>query len=418
MKTKAKILDRRTDNDSSECYLSKMSLEDYINALNTTYQDYDIQRGIVSNVYLDHLVDTVLNQCHIPPIVLVIDDTDFNIIDDNIEIHSFKILDGLQRTYRLQAINKTIEFCCNNLDSNTDYLSWPKFQLSKQYSNQLNEFNSNTNILRSVIEVFQKKGKEHLLQIFKNNHQWFEIWTHLTPHEQVLKMLMLNAGHKPVSTRHQLELLFLNILPALTIGDGKEFTLVREKEISSPLFSNKREIGSFHFAHVITALLSLTKRKPVAPSTNLIQSLQSIDLDSNFDSYSKIIDPDVLQEAILFLLNLDKMLSKQYGKVGCLWMGREASLSGLFGAIGKFANESDMSPQKVMNMILTICEKNPSILNLDDFERARNSIDLSKVNIGDINRSAVFSAITDMLKNKPSSISDWKEYFRIVVEEK
>src|SRR5712671_2221640 len=105
---KATILDSRTDG-GSECFLCRITLEDYVASLPATYQDYDVQREIVSNVYLDHLVDTVLAGKHIPPIVLV--GGNHTRDGDELLIESFKILDGLQRTFRLQAIRLTITYC-------------------------------------------------------------------------------------------------------------------------------------------------------------------------------------------------------------------------------------------------------------------------------------------------------------------
>jgi len=408
MKVKAKILDER-DDKNNKCFLSSISLEEYVNALPSSYQDYDVQREIVSNVYLDHLVDTVLTRCHIPPIVLVIEGTDYSRDGNILEIGAFKILDGLQRTFRLQAIRKTIEFCCRELDQNEDYLSWTKFKFSRTYSSQLHEFNSNTDVLRSVVEVFQRDGKENLLKTFSENNQWFEIWSGLTPQEEVRKMLMLNAGHKPVSTRHQLELLFLNLLPILRDGDGQDFTLVREKQINATQFSKRRKIGTFHFAHVITALLSFNAGKPVAPSANLIQNLQSTDPD--LESYLKLADPKVLRSIVIFLVRLDRTLTEQYAENGCLWMGREVSLAGLFGALGAFADETDSDRIDVLNSFYEICKQHPGILNLQQFEDARNNLDLSKVNIGNVNRTAIFNAILEILKYTPPSTLNWKKYF-------
>jgi len=408
MKVKAKILDSREDG-ISRCILSRMSLEDYVKVLPTSYQDYEVQREIVSNVYLDHLVDTVLNRRHIPPIVLVVDNADYNITDEQLELESFKILDGLQRTFRLQAIRKTIEFCCEHLDPTNDYLSWSKFKFSRSFSNQLHEFGSNTEVLRAVVEVFQRVGKENLLKTFTENNQWFEIWIGLTPQDEVRKMLMLNAGHKPVKTRHQLELLFLNLLPMLRDGDGQDFILVREKDISATHFSKERKIGTFHFAHVITSLLSFYEGKPITPSTSLIQGIQST--ESELDSYQELMDPIVLQAVVAFLVRLDRMLAEQYADNGSMWMGREVSLSGLFGALGAVANETNRERVDVMNSFYEICQRNPKVLNLQQFEEVRNSLDLSKVNIGNINRFAVFSAIKEMFLKEPLSTSEWKRHF-------
>lgn len=408
MTVKAKILDSRND-DNNKCFLSRMSLEDYVNALPSSYQDYDVQREIVSNVYLDHLVETVLNRRHIPPIVLIIDGTNFKVDGDDLELGSFKILDGLQRTFRLQAIRRTIDFCCEQLNPQENYLSWTKFKFSRNFSSQLHKIDSNTDVLRAIVEVFQQNGKEELLKTFSENNQWFEIWTGLTPQEEVRKMLMLNAGHKPVKTRHQLELLFLNLLPILRDGDGRDFELVREKEISATQFSKGRSIGSFHFAHVITALLSFYEGKPVTPSTSLIQGIQSTDSD---ESYMELADPTALKAIVQFLVRLDRKLTDQYEN-GYLWMGREVSLAGLFGAIGHVANETNRNRIDVMNSFYEICQHNSQILNLQQFEEVRNNLDLSKVNIGNVNRSAVFSAIKEILSAASPSIVDWKIHFGV-----
>lgn len=413
MKIKAKILDSRKEGNST-CFLSSISLENYINALPSSYQDYDVQREIVSNVYLDHLVDTVLNSRHIPPIVLIIDGENYKLGGDYLTFGSFKILDGLQRTFRLQAIRKTIAFCCDELDPQEDYLSWTKFKFSRSFSSQLNEFNSNTDVLRAIVEIFQRDGRDGLLKKFTENNQWFEIWVGLTPQEEVRKMLTLNAGHKPVKTRHQLELLFLNLLPLLREGEGRDFRLVREKEISAIQFSKKREIGSFHFAHVITALLSFYEGKPITPSTSLIQGIQSA--DSDVDSYIDFADPTFLKEVVKFLVRLDRELTNQYGENGSLWMGREVSLAGLFGAMGAVTNENDHNRVSIMSSFYKICQRNPKILNLQQFEDVRNSLDLSKVNIGNINRSAVFSAIKEILVATSPSKIEWKKHFGVATK--
>lgn len=405
---KATILDQR-DDGGSKCYLCKLSLEDYIQSLPDTYQNYDIQREIVSNVYLDHLVDTVLGSRHIPPIVLVVENKQFTAKGSELEIKTFKILDGLQRTFRLQAIRKTISFCCDKLDPEEDYLNWNKFKFSRAFSNDLRGFDSNTDVLRAVVDVFKEKGKAGLLQTFKENGQWFEIWTGLTAEEEVRKMLTLNAGHKPVKTRHQLELLFLNLLPILREGEGRGFTLVREKEISATQFSKGRQTGSFHFAHIITSLLSFYEAKPVAPSTGLIQGIQSS--DSSIEQYAEFTAPEFLKAVVAFLVRLDTQLAEQYGDNGVLWMGREVSLAGLFGGLGAVAENADLARTTVMRRFTEITKAHPKVLNLDQFEDVRNSLDLSKVNIGNVNRAAVFSAVKDVLTASPPAKIDWRKHF-------
>ena len=119
----------------------------------------------------------------------------------------------------------------------------------------------------------------------------------------------------------------------------------------------------------------------------------------------------MLKAIVAFLVRLDRELTHQYGEVGCLWMGREVSLAGLFGALGAVADEQRVDRLNVMHQFYDICRLNPEILNLQQFEGVRNNLDLSKVNIGNVNRSAVFSAIKGILVATPPSEIDWKRHF-------
>lgn len=407
--TKAIILDERSEGDS-RCFLCRIPLEDYLDGLPDTYQDYDVQREIVSNVYLDRLVETVIERRHIPPIVLVVDSGKFSRAKNVLDIESFKILDGLQRTFRLQAIRETIIYCLREIDDPEEYLSWSKFKFSRKFSAELREMNSNTDVLRSVLVGARDLGEEGLLDTLRKNGQWFEVWTDLSPDEEVRKMLTLNAGHKPVKTRHQLELLFLNLLPLLKADEGSDFRLVREKEVSSTQFSKKRDVGSFHFAHIISSLLSFYAGKPIAPSTGLIQNIQTN--DTVLEDYADFITPSFLKEFVRFLVHVDRLISQEYEDVGILWMGREVSLAGLFGALGFLAQTNENSNYRtVMDYFVSIIEKRPKVLNLEQFEDVRNNLDLSKINLGNANRAAVFSAVKSILADPNLLRIDWRGHF-------
>lgn len=405
----AEILDKREEG-LSQCFLSKMTLADYVSGLPSTYQDYDVQREIVSNVYLDHLVDTVLNKKHIPPIVLVVEEGKYQCQGNSLQIEEFKILDGLQRTFRLQAIKSTLDFAFENVSDPDDFLAWNKFKFSRHFSAELRKINSNTQVLLAIIEAMKTVGKVELEKSFSENVQWFEIWSGLTPNEEVSKMLTLNAGHKPVKTRHQLELLFLNLLPTLRAGEGAGFQLVREKEVSSTQFSKNRECGNFHFAHIITALLSMYEAKPVATTTGLIQGIQSGDM--GLDVYGDLVTPGFLAVFVRFLVQLDQTLFEQYGETGVTWLGREVSLAGVFGAIGYYAEKMNISRQQAMDKFLAVIRSKRDLLSLQEFEPERNNLDLSKVNIGNANRAAVFSAISQILFNYEIGMKiDWYQHF-------
>ena len=66
---KLKILDKKEEDfkdKKSICYLCAGVLKDFVEKIPERYMDYDIQRGLTTNVYLDKLIDTVLNKGYIP----------------------------------------------------------------------------------------------------------------------------------------------------------------------------------------------------------------------------------------------------------------------------------------------------------------------------------------------------------------
>jgi len=249
-----------------------------------------------------------------------------------------------------------------------------------------------------------------LRQLFDENKQWFEIWTGLTPDDEVNKMLVLNAGHKPVKTKHQLELIFRNILPIIVKVENKSFELIREKELSSIAFSKARKIGQFHFSQLIVSLLSLKEGKPVTTNVNLIQKAQSTDFE--IEEYNEYFKFSFISAFINTIIDLDLAISDKFGDIGIKWVGREVSLVGLFSACGNYAHTSLIAPLEILSVIESKICSNPSFLNLEDYEKVRNSMELSKVNIGNVNKNAIFNAISDVLKNNSIKPINWAIYFK------
>lgn len=405
------ILDSKQEN-GSVCFLTKILLSQYIVSLPSGYQDYEIQREIVNNTYLDNLINTVLYKKHIPPIVLVIDAGRFNINAANITINEFKILDGLQRTYRLKLIWDSVQLFQNQLALSQEILTLKRIQLSRRFGEELEKINSNSKILEAIIKYYQEQLESNNtvdIQECFNIYQWFEIWSNLTPYDEVNKMLVLNAGHKPVKTQHQLELLFLNLIPIIKKAGLETFELIREKDSNSTVFSRNRKKGQFHFSHLITSIFSLNEGKPITANVNLVHKTQSADFDiERFDDY---FNYDFLHKFIEFLLHLDGAVERIYGDLGTKWIGREVSLVGVFAALGKYGLEHTLSSIELLNKAESAIVEFPAGLNLADFEILRNSLDLSKINIGTVNKNAIYNGIYNLLKGEEPVII-WANHFK------
>lgn len=420
------VLDRLEEQGDIEpifCYLTKGSIKDFIISLPNDFKNYDIQRELVSNVYLDSLIDTVIKKGHIPPIVII--SNSISIEDKNIELNDFRILDGLQRTYRLNVIWNTYNFLVQEIKSNPEIMDINIRDFSRKYRMQLSKINSSTIIVEKLLNTYKTLYNGDLNRFendFFSNNQWYEVWVNLTMKEQVEKMLIANAGHKQVSIRHQLELLFLHLLPHLQDIQskyGSEFRLIREKEMSSIRFSKERKKGWFHFSHIISSMLSFAKGEPLITNANLISNIQSdtenLQLDEyNFNTYSNLLNYNFLSETVKFLVVLDNCLSKDFGDDGVKWIGKEGVLVGMFSSLGKYMITNNLeNPQEAFERFLNVIISNGKALNIYEYNKAKAKVDLSKVNIGVKTKRTVEMGINQLLNEEDKKLPiNWDCYFR------
>ena len=393
------VLDYK-DEGQSKCYLVKATLKEYLASLPKDYDEYSVQRSIVSNVYLDRMIHTVLNKGHIPSITLIT--TDQSIGSSTYTGSEFKILDGLQRTYRLKVISDTKDLFLNKVVGQIEGLS--DFQIKRKFREELVSIGSAGNILISIKEYFEKNNRENLENCFTENFQWFEIWIGLTPEQEVKKMLLLNAGHKPVNIKHQLELLFLNLLPIMAEVKSHKITIQREKEVSATSFSKVRNVGDYQFSQLIAALVSYVNRAPVTTNTMFVESMQND--QGKLEAFVEMFSFRFLEDFMQSLYLLDDAASKAFGGGGVQWMGREVSLAAMFAAMGSTAD----SPNEIRNIAEQLAE-NFNLANLAEYEQARNSVDLAKVNVGNINRLSIFKGFESLIRSNYSRKIDWALVF-------
>jgi hypothetical protein len=393
------ILDEKKEGDKT-CLLIKARLSDYIETLPEDYAAYDIQRAIVNNIYLDGLVHTVLSKGHIPSITLIADADSFDPGDG--ALVNFKILDGLQRTHRLKIIESTKDLYLNNLPKFSSELT--DFQIKRKFRKEISEIGSTGSILVAIKSFCERNGRQALEDCFYGNFQWFELWKNLTPEDEVKKMLLLNAGHKPVNIKHQLELLFNNILPVMEQVKSKSVEIIKEKNVSSSNFNSQRAVGVYHFSHLISALLSYVQKKPVTTNSDLVQKMQSD--EDGYMALMELFTYDFLEDFLSAVKFLDDSVAAAYGGEGVLWFGREVTLAALFAAIGHETNK--------LNDIRTLVRgvgENIELCNLSEYETYRKNLDPAKVNLGGVNKRFIFNAFTKFIKSGCSSRIDWANFF-------
>lgn len=413
------ILSKREElnnENTSICYMCEGKLEDYVKSIPPRYTDYDVQRGIVANVYLDRLAKTILENKFIPPIVLIATNPDIGDADEcnneNIIIDEYRILDGLQRTYRIKAIYAALQFYIQEVENKVDFSSITKFKLSKTYKTKLEELDTNATTLWTISTLVNEKNYQldYLKNVFSNFVQWFEVWSDLEKKEQIDKMLVLNAGHKPMDIKHQLELLFLNVMP-----DEYLKIFERSKDINSSFFYKNKQKGQLHLSHFISALLSFDQMKPITVDAKYIQKLQD-NLDQELEKIKFYFEEDNLEKLIDFTKALDSIFSEYYAddNIGLQWLGRETVLIGLFSAFGRYYYEKKQNCnfEQCLEEIIKTITKHIAIFNIGEFNKAKTtSIDITKVNIGNVFKFTTFNAMCMLLLKNKIQI-DWDKLFK------
>lgn len=394
-----KILDKKTE-ERCNCFLISTSIDEYIKNIPSDYNNYKIQRAIVNNSYLDRLVHTVLKKGHIPSITLITDEPIAAIESGN--IGNFKILDGLQRSHRLKIIFDTKNLFLEKLDEIDHEIS--DFKLKRKFQYDLSIIGSSGYIFMAIKKYYDSFGVEELNKCFTENRQWFELWNNLSPDDEVKKMLILNAGHKPVNIKHQLELLFQNLLPIFEHVKRGNISIIREKESSSATFSKHRTVGSYHFSHLISSLISFVEGKPISTNTDFISKLQ--DDERKLNDISELFSYSFLESFIDSVYKVDVAAQKVFGDIGIQWIGREVSLVSLFAALGaNTKNTNDLVD--IVNQLSDNFDK----LQLTEYEHCRNNVDLAKINIGDINKRSIYNGILDLIASDMQDEINWVQNF-------
>lgn len=405
---KLTVLDRFQER-AAVGYFCRVDLFDYVNDLPVDFENYFVQRGITSNRYLDMLWETLEEQLHIPLIVIVDqgDDPKPQVTEPITLSKKWKILDGLQRTYRLKIILDAAKYIDDLPDIRGMENATPK-EISKLVRGQrawLKDNKCPPALFAKMLKSKLAAPSKSLIEIIRGNKVWLEVWFGLNTDDQIKKMLLLNAGHKSVSIKHQIELLFSAYLPIFeTRFPGG---IIRDKEVSATTYSRKRKPKQFFFAHLVTAFESLKAGKAVA--TNADFAADKAHETEDFDERFMDVQRAELESFSDFLVSLDNQFSES--PIAIKWLGREVVLAGLFGALGFLSKEKKTATEALSLLSVRLADFEKWI-DLEEFEIARNSLDRARVNIGKKNKDAVFRATKEFMKGPATERADWITYFQ------
>lgn len=392
------ILKEKELHNGKKWYLAVCNLLEYIESLKDEFFNYDIQRRIVKNSYLDKLWTTISSGDPLPSITLTA-----NVKGDigNSSVDEFEILDGLQRTFRLWAI-KYLDDLLKRMNTQDVSVLIEKMRKDENGKRLLDSKVINRSILRKLL-TDDKINIENLMNCYAQQDIVLNIWSGLNDEEIINKMLTLNAGQRSVSSTHQFELMFLHYFKKLDVPKGVQIIRERDDEYFS-VKKKERKCGQFLMSSIIIAIQSLIERNPVRIQTvNDLRTNDSVVEESSASFFTK----DNLEAFINLLLEFDKKFDND--QIGS-WIMKDTTLSGLFAAIGAVYNQE--WTYNVPSMLDFIHNKitviNDDNINYSEFNDAYNNLSSVSVNIGNAVRKAVYIYFKNLFLNKPMS---WQEAF-------
>lgn len=406
---KFKILKEKYFNKGKYWLLAELNLLEYVESLVEDNFNFEVQRKIVKNKYLDGLLSTIEAGEPLPNITLAYHQSLSNINNlSTIELKNDKldILDGLQRTYRLWAFWKIYNNIADKGYPNLkEAILGVKSTYPQFFENGIVDskfFKSNFPEGRTNVD-FNEKYTDYQL--------YFTIWSNLTESELVKKMLILNAGHKAVSTQHQFEILFLNLWKSLN-GKLKGIRVVREKEQDfNQIKRGDRKAGEYMFSSIITSLMSLVLAKPQRISSEIIYRYDLINENEEGSSlkYAEIIfNSNFIKRLLEKLFALDQEIEKNYGNEGLAWIGKDTTLNGVFAGVGIHLNLK--SGENIENLEENILDAFDELklsltkdLNLAKFNAEYDSLSGRSVNIGNLIRTVIMNYTVHKLKNESAN---------------
>lgn len=390
---KIKVLDKK-----SGWILGKVSLLDYIESRSTANFNYEIQRGIVSNPFLDTILNAVVDSKPLPPISLV--SKDVCLESEIIDVTKFNILDGLQRTFRLWIYYQLSTLAVNK--KNDDYRV-----ITKEFRNSCENYTMAVSP-RQVRKLFKRDSNINVWNLkdkYSNFDLYLYVWTNLTVDQEIKQMLILNAGQKQMNINHQFELMYMRLFEEKKF-DNNNIKIHRSKDgkISS------RKIGNYNLSTVIIGVQSLMNMKPMRLSREMLYKDTDLSSNISLSSVEDVFTVNFIQKFLSLLLELDEKISVDQDSSD--WFFKDTTISGIMAGMGSHLKTLNSNPSEILIGLKSCidCIHNVEEFSLDQYKVAYNELSSVKVNIGMVVRKAIMYYTEALLDS--TNIS-WKDAFNM-----
>ena len=341
------------------CVTAVCSYKWYLDATNGAEANLKIQRAIIKDSKAYQTLRADLRRgCFLPPLVLAIsrvttpDGLTESTVRDRSKIQAIEleltsprpsdtfIIDGLQRT---NAIRQTLEEIDGQLEEKTAFLA---------------------------------------------REMRIEIWLNIPFGAVAYRMLLLNAGQKPMSIKHQVEVLSMKLKDNLEQISGIE--------ILTSLSSQRRtRAGQFVLAKLAQAFQAWLQGSPHIDVKNSVmaQLLAESAIDTLGTSLSGQHVHEDFKSLVAWFIDMDRALWPSDSQ----FFGNETVLLGISAAVGSAQRNEKLRDRmrRSLQALKTEIATDPKSLAVEQFYELRGGEDVRKVNVGEFTRDMIYRAFQE-----------------------
>lgn len=252
-----------------------------------------------------------------------------------------------------------------------------------------------TNAIRSVASELEGLERENFL----SRPIRFEAWLNIEFYSLAYRMLLLNAGQKPMSMKHQIEILADAMRSSLAKVDGLELIRGIDKR-------RRTRPGQFQLSTMAGAFQAWLQRQPNIDLRNAIT--EQLLADEAIDALGSGLDPnrhvegEHFNDFVSWLTELDHVL----GQDALFFLMNETVVLALSAAVATYMTKGetrDRAQDAMTRLLSEIREKGEAeAFGAEMFNQFRREIDPKKSNVGDATRNLVYRATSEYIMSNGS----------------
>lgn len=246
-----------------------------------------------------------------------------------------------------------------------------------------------TNAIRQT--VAELEGEERAL--FLNRQLRVEIWLHASFGAIAYRMLLLNAGQRPMSMKHQIEVLSSRLRHTLSDIPGIEIFTVGDVR-------RRTRAGQYQLAKLSQAFQAWLQGQPNIDVRNIV--MEELLAEGAVETLGSTVggadsgEESGFKRLVAWIVEMDRSLGPAY----LHFFGNETVLQGFCAAVGGSERHSKIAERVWPALDELAAEaragRAEEALAVDSFTSLRTGFDVSKVNVGSATRELVFGAFQEL----------------------